>query len=87
MNLKGSLVHDRINSSGQCVGLEDRLKVTEGLGEQTVHGNPQLPGRGLTVTVKNHQESSGTSGRPQSRADGTGPGGTDTFCEGSWQSV
>ena len=31
-----------MNSSGQCVGLEGRLKVTEGLREQTAPSNPDL---------------------------------------------
>lgn len=65
--------HDRINSSGQCVSLEGRLKVAEGLREQTVPRNPTFPfscRQELTVTVKNRRESSGTSGRPESRGDG-----------------
>lgn len=37
------IVHDCINSSGQCVSLEGRLKVMEGRGEQTVPRNPDLP--------------------------------------------
>lgn len=68
-------VHDCINGSGQCVSLEGRLKVTEGLGEQTVPRNPDLRSLSLTVTVKMRRESSGTSGR------------TETCRGGSWESA
>lgn len=80
-------VHDCINGSGQCVSLEGRLKVTEGLGEQTVPRNPDLRSLSLTVTVKMRRESSGTSGRPQSRGDGAEAGRTETRRGGSWESA
>lgn len=40
--LSAVVLHSCINSSSQCVSLEGRLKVTQGLREQTDPGNPDL---------------------------------------------